>query len=189
MLQIKDTLISQDLIDKNFCCDLQKCKGACCVKGDSGAPLNQEEVGLLPAIIDKIKPFLRKVSVETIENQGTHVIDNEDETVTPLINGKECAYAVFENGIAKCGIELAYDNGVTSFRKPISCHLYPVRLKKYDQFIAVNYDRWDICEPARKMGDKLNLSVYQFVQDALIRRFGKDWYMHLKIADNKPDKQ
>lgn len=189
MLQIKDTLISQDLLEKNFCCDLEKCKGACCVKGDAGAPLMQEEVDLLPMIIEKIKPFLRKIGIESIEQQGTHVIDDENETVTPLVNGKECAYVVFEKGIAKCGIEKAYDAEVITFRKPISCHLYPVRLKKYEQFIAVNYDKWDICDPARKLGDKLNLSVHTFVQEALIRRFGKNWYMHLKIAEKKLNKE
>lgn len=185
MLQIKDTLISQDLIEEKFCCDLEKCKGACCVKGDAGAPLLQEEVDLLPNIIDKIAPFLRKAGIESIEKQGTHVIDDENETVTPLIDGKECAYAIFEKGIAQCGIEKAYDAGVISFRKPVSCHLYPVRLKKYEQFIAVNYDKWDICNPARELGSKLNLPVHAFVHDALIRQFGKDWYMHLKIAEKK----
>ncbi len=188
MLQIKDTLISQDLIEKKFCCDLDKCKGACCVKGDAGAPLTQSEVDLLPEIIDKIKPFLRKNGIESIEKQGTHVIDEENETVTPLVSGKECAYVVFKNGIAKCGIEEAYDAGVILFRKPVSCHLYPVRLRRYEQFTAVNYDVWDICQPARELGEKLNLSVHSFVRDALIRRFGKNWFMHLKVAYQKLQK-
>lgn len=185
MLQIKDTLISQDLIDKKFCCDLEKCKGACCVKGDAGAPLLPQEVELLRKIIGKIKPYLRKAGVYAIEKQGTHVIDEENETVTPLVKGKECAYVIFDKGIARCGIEKAFDNGAITFRKPLSCHLYPLRLKKYEQFIAVNYDKWEICEPARILGEKLDLSVYNFVKDALIRRFGKDWFMHLKVAEKK----
>jgi hypothetical protein len=185
MLQIKDTLISQDLIEKKFCCNLEKCKGACCVKGDAGAPLSQEEVELLPKIIDKITPFLRKAGSESIAEMGAHVIDDENEAVTPLVGGKECAYVVFDNGIAKCGIERAFEAGAISFRKPVSCHLYPVRLRKYHQFVAVNYDRWEICEPARAHGENLNLPVYEFVREALIRRFGKDWFMHLKVAARK----
>jgi hypothetical protein len=187
MLQIKDTLISQDLIEKNFSCDLEKCKGACCVRGDSGAPLTQEEVELLPEIINQIKPFLRKEGRAAIEEQGTHVVDDENESVTPLVNGQECAYVIFEKGIARCGIEKAFEAKAITFRKPVSCHLYPVRLKKYDRFIAVNYDKWEICEPARKMGDNLKIPVYKFVRRALIRRFGEDWYMHLKIADRWKD--
>jgi Protein of unknown function (DUF3109) len=182
MINIKDTLISSDVLDSNFCCDLQSCKGACCVKGTSGAPLNNEEVELLPKIINNIKPFLRKDCVDIIEKIGTHVIDEENEAVTPLNNGLECVYVIFEGEIAKCGIEKAYSAGSIQFRKPVSCHLYPIRIKKYNQFIAVNYDRWDICDPARVYGDKIGVSVFEFVKDALIRRFDKDWYKHLKIA-------
>jgi len=189
MLQIKDTIISLDVLDKQFCCDLEKCKGACCVKGDAGAPLTAEEVELLPAIIDKIKPYLRQEGIASIEEQGTHVIDDDNEAVTPLVNEEECAFAIFENGIAKCGIEKAYLAGAIKFRKPVSCHLYPVRLRKYNPFTAVNYDQWDICAPARKKGEELDLTVREFVKDALIRRFGEDWYKHLKIAAEKIKKQ
>lgn len=182
MLKIKDTIISLNILEKNFCCDLEKCHGACCVKGDAGAPLQTEEVELLPQIIDKIKAYLSQKGVDSIEQQGTHVIDGENETVTPLIDGKECAYVVFENNIAKCGIERAYFDGEIKFRKPISCYLYPIRIKKYERFIAVNYDHWEICESARKKGDKINLPVYVFVKDALKKRFGKDWYCHLQDA-------
>ncbi len=123
MLQIKDSIISLELINNKFCCDLEKCKGACCIKGDSGAPLTIEEVKLLPSIIGKIKPYLRHEGIEAIEKLGTHVIDIEKEPVTPLIDGLECAYVVFENGIAKCGIEKADLTGVIKFRKPVSCYL------------------------------------------------------------------
>ena len=185
MLQIKDTIISLDVWEKHFCCDLEKCKGACCVKGDAGAPLTKEEAELLPKIIDKIKPYLRKEGIESIENQGTHVIDFENETVTPLVNGQECAYAVFENGIAKCGIEKAFHAGAVKFRKPVSCHLYPVRIRKYNPFVAVNYDQWEICAPARVKGEEMDITVREFVKEALIRRFGEDWYRHVKIAAEK----
>jgi hypothetical protein len=182
MIQIKDTIVSQDLIEKKFCCDLDQCKGACCIKGDAGAPLTIEEVETLPVIIDKIIPFLRTEGVDAIALQGTHVIDGEDETVTPLINGEECAYVVFENGIARCGFEKAYAAGVIQFRKPLSCHLYPVRVKRFDKFLAVNYDKWEICEPARVKGNEMELPVYKFVKEALFRRFGEDWYHHLSVA-------
>lgn len=168
MFQIGDTIISNDVIEKKFCCDLDKCKGVCCVKGDSGAPLNLEEIGLLPRIIDKIKPFLRTEGIEAIEKLGTHVIDSENDTVTPLVNNEECAYAVFENGIAFCGIEKAFTAGVISFRKPLSCHLYPVRIRKYENFTAVNYNVWDICEPARIKGASVSVSVWEFSKDAMI---------------------
>ena len=182
MLQIKDTLISDDVLKKKFVCDLEKCKGACCVHGDAGAPLTADEVKLLPSIIEQIKPHLRKEGRESIDEQGTHVIDLEGENVTPLVNGEECAYVVFENGIAKCGIEKAFLEGDIEFRKPVSCHLYPVRIRRYRHMTAVNYDTWDICDPARENGEKLNVRVGDFVKDALIRRFGSDWYRHLHIA-------
>lgn len=185
MLQIKDTLISSEVIEKQFCCDLNKCKGACCVKGDAGAPLTAEEVELLPRIIDKIKPYLRPEGIAAIEEQGTHVVDDERETVTPLVNNEECAYVIFTKGIACCGIEKAFEDGAIKFQKPVSCHLYPIRLRKYEKFIAVNYDKWDICNPARELGKKLNLPVFRFVRTALIRQFGEDWYRHLTIADEE----
>lgn len=182
MIQIMNTLVSDDLADKYFICDMEKCKGACCVKGDAGAPLTAEEVLLLPGIINKIKPYLRKEGIESVEEQGTHVIDSENETVTPLIRGKECAYVVFENGIARCGIEKAYNEGAVTFRKPISCHLYPIRIRKYDQFLAVNYDKWSICDPARRKGEEERVSLCDFVKKALIRRFGETWYNDLLAA-------
>ena len=189
MINIKDTLISNDLLESKFCCDLESCKGACCIKGTSGAPLTDEEIELLPQIINKIKPYLRKECIELIEKSGTHVIDEENEAVTPLNNGLECAFVIFEDEIAKCGIEKAFLAGSSDFRKPVSCHLYPVRIKKYDQFIAVNYDRWDICNPARVYGNKIGLSVIEFVKEALIRKFDNDWYKHLKIAAKKIQKK
>ncbi len=185
MIQIGNTLISDDLADKHFICDLRKCKGACCVKGDAGAPLTAEEVLLLPEIIDKIIPFLRKEGAKAIEQQGTHILDTENETVTPLIQGKECAYVVFEKGIAMCGIEKAYIDGAITFRKPVSCHLYPIRIRKYEQFIAVNYDKWTICEPARQKGEKDSIPLYEFVKDALIRRFGNTWYRNFLTIINQ----
>lgn len=182
MLQIGETLISLDVIEKKFCCDLTKCKGVCCIEGDSGAPLSIEETAILEDELDKIKPYMRPEGIEVVNTLGAWVIDIENDKVTPLINDKECAYVVMEDGIAKCAIENAYNDGVLDFKKPLSCHLYPVRTKKYESFEAVNYDEWHICKDALKLGTKEGLYVYQFLQEPLIRGFGENWYKELQIA-------
>jgi len=182
MLEIGNAIISLDVIRSCFTCNLNACKGACCVTGDSGAPLEPDEADLLADIFPVIKPYLSEISVKTIEEQGTSVIDFEKDTVTPLNNGKECAYVVFENGIATCAIEKAYKDGLISFRKPVSCHLYPIRIKRYRDFEAVNYDRWEICRDAIELGDRIKNPVYKFTGEALIRKYGKEWYGMLEIA-------
>jgi len=182
MLQIEHTVISLDLVTAHFSCDLEKCKGACCVSGDSGAPLEENEAEILDSIYPLLKPFLREESVKTIEEQGTSVIDVENDRVTPLNNGKECAFALFENGIARCAIEKAYIQGVIQFRKPLSCYLYPVRIRKYKEFDAVNYDRWEICKPAIENGERKNTPVYQFTEGALRQRYGEKWFNLLETA-------
>ena len=174
MLQIENTLVSIDIVKENFKCDIKKCRGLCCVHGDSGAPLEEYELNILDKIYPVIKPYLRDEGIRTIENEGNYVIDKDKEYVTPIINDKECAYTVFENGVAKCGIELAFINRKTDFRKPLSCCLYPVRIKRRDSFEAVNYDRWKICEPSPELGNILNLPVYKFVEDALNGVLWKD---------------
>ncbi|MFW5657112.1 MAG: DUF3109 family protein [Bacteroidota bacterium] len=189
MLQIDNKILSLDIIEKKFVCDVERCKGACCVHGDSGAPLEDNEVTILEEEYRNIKPFLRKEGVEAIENQGIWVVDSDNDKVTPLVNNNECAYVVFDNGIAKCGIEKAYTEGATYFQKPVSCHLYPIRTKKHKEFEGMNYDTWDICKPALKLGERLNVPVYVFVKDALIRKYGKDWYQKLKIAVNEIEKE
>jgi hypothetical protein len=182
MFEIDNTIVSIDVVEKKFVCDLGKCKGYCCVHGESGAPLEKEEVAVLEDIYPSIRGFLRKEGIKAIEAQGTSVVDNDNDRVTPLIKGKECAYAVFKKGIAACGIEKAYEQGATGFRKPLSCHLYPVRIKKFHDFKAVNYDRWSICEPAREEGIRKNVPVYRFVREAIIRKFGAEYYKKLEIA-------
>ncbi len=182
MIEIGKSIVSADLLTSHFTCNLHVCKGACCVMGDSGAPLEDEEVEILKEIYTRVKPFLSGESVATIEKFGTSVVDFENDKVTPLNNGKECAYTVFNDGIAFCGIEKAYNAGAVAFRKPISCHLYPVRIKKYKAFDAVNYDRWDICTPAIVLGDELKMPVHRFVKDALSRKYGEKWFNLLEIA-------
>ena len=182
MLQIGEMLISLDVIERKFCCDVSKCKGVCCVEGDSGAPLTVEEIDILEDELQAIKPYMRQEGIEEVEKQGAWVIDIENDKVTPLINKKECAYVVFEEGIAKCAIENAYNDGAVTFKKPLSCHLYPVRTKKYASFEAVNYDEWHICKDAIKLGKKNGLYVYQFLEAPLIRAYGADWYKELSVA-------
>jgi hypothetical protein len=180
MIVIGKTVLSDDVVDNYFLCDLNKCKGGCCVEGDLGAPLEQDELPVFDEIYDKIKPYLSEESIKAIEQQGKYVYDEDGEYSTPTINGKECAYAVYdERGILKCGIEKAYEDGKTNFRKPISCHLYPIRVTKYDSYHALNYDRWEICLPACELGRKTKLPLYKFLKDALIRKFGEEWYQKL----------
>ena len=183
MFQLGRTIVSEDIIEKDFVCNLNACKGACCVQGDAGAPLDQEETEMLEELFPKIKPFLRKVSVEAIEAQGHYIKTDSGKLETPLIDGKECAYAVFdENNKALCGIEQAFKQGEIEWQKPLSCHLYPVRIKEYSAFSAVNYHRWPICDDACTLGKELQVPVYRFVKEALIRKFGPEWFEDLEKA-------
>ncbi len=180
MIQIGKTLVSEDVLEKDFVCNLSACKGACCVEGDSGAPLLESETAILDEIQECVMPFLRDEGKQAIEEQGAWVIDDDGDQVTPLANGKECAYVIFdEKGTTLCGIEKAHNEGVVDFKKPVSCHLYPVRITEYNSFHAVNYDKWDICSDACTLGKELNVPVYKFVKDALIRRYGDKWYDEL----------
>lgn len=185
MFELGETLVSEELFKRKFVCDLNACKGACCVEGDAGAPLEDEELAELDKHYEAIKPFLRPEGVAAIEEQGRYIKDTFDnEWVTPLVDGKECAYTTFdENGTAFCGIGQAHRAGKVDFIKPVSCHLYPVRVKKYRTFTAVNYDEWDICKPACACGDELNVPVYRFLKTALVRKFGESWFTTLVEVD------
>lgn len=181
MILIEETCISDDIAEKFFVCNLSKCKGACCVEGDLGAPLEDCELPILDDIFEQIKPFLSKEGIEAIEKQGKYIKDWEGDYSTTTINDKECAYSLYdEKGILKCGIEQAYNSGVTSFKKPISCHLYPIRITKYENYHALNYDRWSICSDACDLGSQLGIPIYKFLQEPLIRAYGEEWYNQLK---------
>ncbi len=181
MFQLGKTIVSEELIEQDFVCNLSACKGACCIDGEAGAPLEDKETEILVDIYTKVKPFLRPEGVAAIEEQGAFVKGEDGEWETPLVNGSECAYVVFkENGTAKCGLEEAYEQGVTEWKKPISCHLYPVRVREYTQLTAVNYHKWEICDPACALGEELKVPVYKFVKEALIRKFGAEWYAELE---------
>lgn len=180
MIEMGKTILSDDIKEEFFVCDLNACKGACCVEGDLGAPLENDELSILSDAYSKIKPFLSKEGIEAIENQGAYILDEDGDYSTPTIGGKECAYAIYDNNnILKCGIEQAYNEGEITFKKPISCHLYPIRISKYDEFEALNYDQWDICSAACTLGKELGVPVYKFLKDPLIRKFGEEWYSDL----------
>ena len=188
MLIVQDILISQDVVEEKFLCQLDACKGACCWEGDFGAPLEKEEMDTLREIYPDIKPFLREAGIKAIEEQGLFVQFEGDSGVfgTTLIDGRDCAYLTYEeNGIAKCGIEKAYEAGATDFQKPISCHLYPIRVSKNEKtgFEALNYDRWDICSAACSAGEKAKLPIYQFLKTALIRKYGEDFFEELDALE------
>lgn len=185
MLQIEDTIISRDVFEQKFKCDLEKCKGNCCVYGDSGAPLEEDEAQILDKIYPIVKPYMRSEGVQAIQEIGTSMVDKDGDLVTPLIKGKECAYTQVKDGIFLCAIEAAFFDKKTRFRKPISCHLFPVRTKKLKDFTAVNYEKWNICSDARELGAKEDLPVVDFLKESLIRKFGKSWYKKLRIAANE----
>ncbi|NDV45774.1 DUF3109 family protein [Paludibacter sp. 221] len=186
MLQIDDTIISLDLFDKCFVCDLNACKGICCIEGDAGAPLEEEEIGIIEELLPVIWDDLSEVSKEVINRQGVSYIDEEGEPVTSIVGGKECVFTYTDSdGICKCAIEKAYREGKTDFYKPISCHLYPVRIQKYYDFEAVNYHRWKVCDCAFKLGSKLQVPVYKFLKEPLIRKFGEEWYEQMEIAEKE----
>ena len=182
MIEIDNKVVSSEIIEQQFCCDLPRCLGMCCVHGDSGAPLTPNEALTLEQIWDTVKPYMTAEGIQAIQEQGVAITDSDGDLVTPLIAGKECAFTVFENGIATCAIEKAWNDGKIDFQKPISCHLYPIRVKEYSNFTAINYHQWEVCAPARELGKQINLPVYKFLKDALIRAYGKEFYSQLEEA-------
>lgn len=180
MLQIDDTIISLDVIESHFICDLCKCKGQCCVDGESGAPLEKDENDkinkILPVIWDELSPEAKAL----IEVQGISYKDYDGELVTSIIKGEECVFTYFdEDGVCKCVIDKAYREGRITVPKPISCHLYPIRLQKYPNFTAVNYHKWSVCKPAVELGEREGVELYKFLKEPLIRKFGEKWYNEL----------
>mgnify|MGYP003381436100 CR=1 FL=1 len=182
MIEHRNTLISEDLFEKRFVCDLNACKGACCVAGESGAPLEQEEADLLKELWPKIKPYIPEKGQKAIDAHGVSEVDSDGDLVTTLVEGRgECAFTIFdEKGIALCGVEKAWKDGAIPFRKPISCHLYPIRILKLADHDGLNYHKWPICKPACSCGAKLDVPVYKFLKDALVRKYGVDWYAELE---------
>lgn len=181
MYIVGNVYISEDIADEFFVCDLEKCKGACCVEGDLGAPLEKEETKLIESLLTEIKPFLSAKGLAEIEKQGAFIRDEEGDFSTPTIKNRECVYSFYDKRKhLKCGIEAAYRAGKIDFQKPISCHLYPIRVTKLDTEEGLNYSRWDICSPACKLGRSLGVPIYKFLKEPLIRKYGEAWYAELE---------
>ncbi|MVN92405.1 DUF3109 family protein [Mucilaginibacter aquatilis] len=181
MIEVGSTLVHEDVVNENFVCNLNKCKGACCIEGDSGAPLAANELDILRDIYPKVKPYMTAKGIQAVEEQGTHVTDFEGDYTTPCVDtNKECAYVTWENGITKCAIEKAWEEGQVDWRKPISCHLYPIRITNYPEFDVLHYDRWNICSPACSFGSELKVHVHEFLKEPLIRKYGSEWYQELE---------
>lgn len=189
LIEIQDKIVSTQIFDQKFVCDLNACKGACCIHGDAGAPLTIEEASILEDELENIKPYMRPEGIEAVNNTGVFYVDQENDFGTTLVNGGECAFVYFdEKGIAKCSIEKAHKEGKIDFIKPLSCHLYPIRVKQFNDFTALNYDVWDICEPACSCGSELNIPVFRFLKEPIIRAFGQPFYDELLIVEEELSK-
>jgi Fe-S-cluster containining protein len=183
VIEHRGTLLSEDLFEKRFVCDLNACKGACCEQGDSGAPLTAEEAAEIKKHYAALMPYMTTRGKKAVERQGTSVVDMDGELVTPLVEEyQECAFARKDGkGTWKCGIENAWRDGKVPMRKPISCHLYPIRVEKLAYHDALNYSQWGICAPACACGAKLDVPVFRFLKESLTRAYGKEWYDELEV--------
>ena len=184
MIEIDDKIVSSDLLRECFACDLGKCKGICCVEGDAGAPLELDEVDLLEEEYPNYAPYMTEEGRKEVERQGFMVVDADGDYTTPLVNNAECAYAFSENGVTFCAIERAYREGKCSFLKPISCHLYPIRVMQFSNgTYGLNYHRWSVCRDAVECGKKIGLPVYKALKEPIIRRFDEEFYKALECAE------
>ncbi len=180
MLEIGNTLVSLDLIERFFCCDLDSCLGACCIEGDAGAPITDDERHQIEQVTPKVYDELSPSAQRRIDEAGISYIDVEGDLVTQIVDGRDCVFTCYApGGKCLCALERASRRGDISFRKPISCALYPVRIKEYDRFIAVNFHRWKICKSAEVLGRKFGIRAYVFLKEPLIARFGQEWYDEL----------
>ena len=190
MFLIQNTLVSLDVIEKEFCCELDTCRGCCCVEGDAGAPVSDEEVAEIEQILPILLPDMTKEAREVVAKQGISYLDPSGERVTSIVNDKDCIFARTDhNGWCYCLIEKAYNAGKIGFKKPISCHLYPIRLTRVGNYTGVEYHRWDICHCARQLGKKKHIPLYQFLREPLVRRFGEAWYAELELTASEWKKQ
>ncbi len=188
MLQIGKTIISLDVIQKEFFCDLRKCQGACCVDGDSGAPVTPEEARLIEQMFPDFEEYLSDHNKTEIIRQGFSLTDSDGDLVTPIVGNNECVYTfIDENGLTKCAIEKAYFEKKITFRKPVSCHLFPIRITEYERFDAINYQQLDICKPGRICGIRKGIPLWKYLKDPLTRKYGEEWYKELTYAaENLP---
>lgn len=183
MIEVGHVLVSEELLKEEFVCNLSKCKGACCVEGDAGAPLDRDEPNRLDEIYPRIMPYMTEKGIAAVESFGTSVTDLDGDLTTPCVGGnKECAYVTWENGITKCAIEKAWEKGEIDWQKPLSCHLYPIRITQYPDFEVLHYDRWHICSAACTLGRELKMPVYRFLKAPLVRKYGESWFAELEDA-------
>lgn len=183
MIQIDDVVVTLDVLREKFICDLGACKGACCIEGDAGAPVERDEVAKLQEVLPIVWDDLAENAKVLINEQGVVYTDEDGDIVTSIVNGKDCVFTCYdEQGMCSCAIEKAYREGKTDFYKPISCHLYPIRVGDYGKYKAVNYHRWDVCKAAVLLGEKENVPVYKFLEKPLIRKFGQAWFDELEVA-------
>lgn len=183
MLQIQNTLVSLDLIEKFFVCDLDSCLGACCIEGDAGAPVSHEESDNIKKIWHSVREDIAPRAVKAIEEEGISYLDPDGDLVTQIVDGRDCVFTCYApGGKCLCALEKAYREGRIKDVKPISCRLYPVRIKEYEGFTAVNFHKWKICKPAEILGKKLGMRAYEFLKEPLIARFGKEWYDELNLT-------
>ncbi len=183
MLQIQDTLVSLDVVERFFCCDLDKCLGECCIEGDAGAPVTEAEVAEIERVLPEVWDYLLPAAKKAIEEEGVAYRDIEGDLVTQIVEGKNCVFSCYgADGMCLCAFEKAFREGKIDFYKPVSCHLYPLRIKEYPTFTAVNYHRWKICKCAEVLGRSKGIRVYQFLREPLIRRFGQEWYDELALT-------
>ena len=190
MIELGNKLLSLDLFEKKFVCNLNACKGACCIEGDAGAPLELEEIDVLEESLDVIKPFMRQEGIEVIDKQGVFYMDEDNEPVTSLVKNGACAFVYFDkNNSTKCSIEKAHSEGKLDFKKPISCHLYPVRVTKLRNYEAINFNQWDICSDACTLGTELNVKVYKFLKEPIIRKWGERFFTELIQIDKEIEKE
>lgn len=185
ILQVGQVLVSPDVFTEKFCCDLDKCKGQCCVEGDAGAPVTLDEIGGIEDSLDTVWNDLSASAQAVIDHQGVAYTDRDGDLVTSIVGGRDCVFTCYEHGCCLCALERAYREGKTSFVKPISCALYPIRVKDFGHGLyGINYHKWDVCRSAVEKGKELNLPVYKFLEGPLTRRFGKEWYKELcSVAD------
>jgi hypothetical protein len=188
MIVIGKTVLSDDVAEKQFVCNLEKCKGACCVEGDLGAPLAEDELPTIDAILEDVRPYMSDIGRKYLDAQGPYLKDRDGDFSTSTVDGRECVFAFYDKAsILKCAFEAAFLAGKTSWPKPISCHLYPIRITQYDHYEALNYHHWHICSPACKLGEELAVPVYKFLRNPLIRKYGEDWYQELEKKVSEMD--
>jgi hypothetical protein len=189
IIEIGKRLVSSEILEKQFVCDLNACKGACCIEGDDGAPINQEEIDLLEEHLDAVKPYMTQDGIDVVEEQGVFYMDRFNEPVTSLVDDSACAFVTIDDkGFTKCGIEQAYREEKIPFNKPISCHLYPIRVSKFSTFESLNYDRWSICADACSLGEQLKVPVYKFLKEPIIRAYGHSFFNELETVDEQMQK-